>query len=252
MILREGFIKLTIEISTVWLKIDSKIRVLITSVSGLFIAYFLLHPTWFAFEWLREKTDNEVKIILYLLILLLFLFACGFATVNNQFIVELITKTITDRLTGLPNRWQFMEESRRIVARAKRENSYLAIIFMDLKKFKAVNDNFGLVAGDEALICFSSLLKDVIREEDLAARYAGDEFLVILDGPSEDVLMSMYERIKARLSNVSFSFVDYRDNSHLISFSAHIGIQIGPAREKGILQRLIAEADEAMRKSKRR
>jgi diguanylate cyclase (GGDEF)-like protein/PAS domain S-box-containing protein len=87
-----------------------------------------------------------------------------------------------DALTGLPNRRQFEERLKQAMARSSRTNRPMALIFMDIDHFKAINDSLGHGAGDEVLKEFSVRMQGTIRLTDLAARLAGDEFVVILEG----------------------------------------------------------------------
>lgn len=88
---------------------------------------------------------------------------------------------MTDSLTGLANRRVFEEELVKSLARAKRHKGKSAILYIDIDAFKSINDEFGHLAGDEALIQVSKILKDNIRPTDVVARLGGDEFCIILN-----------------------------------------------------------------------
>lgn len=87
----------------------------------------------------------------------------------------------SDALTGLPNRRLLNDRLKQIIAKNKRWESYSAAIFLDLDKFKHLNDEFGHEAGDELLIAVGRRLKLSVRETDTVARYGGDEFVILLD-----------------------------------------------------------------------
>ena len=93
---------------------------------------------------------------------------------------ELARLASRDGLTGLLNQRSFYEELRREIARALRAEGQLALIYLDLDGFKAVNDNQGHRRGDEILTEVAELIRRVVRAEDIAARYGGDEFSIIL------------------------------------------------------------------------
>lgn len=85
-----------------------------------------------------------------------------------------------DTLTGIPNRRFFFEEAQRSIARAKRQRDSMALLIIDLSKFKLVNDHYGHSVGDALLCNFSKRLTQGFRESDFVARLGGDEFAVIL------------------------------------------------------------------------
>jgi diguanylate cyclase (GGDEF)-like protein/PAS domain S-box-containing protein len=86
-----------------------------------------------------------------------------------------------DSLTGLPNRAMFIEELERAIARARRSESGFALAFIDLDRFKHINDSLGHAAGDALLCTMAQRLKGLLRETDLVARLGGDEFVVLLE-----------------------------------------------------------------------
>jgi len=103
----------------------------------------------------------------------------------NMAMTKMAEMSTTDELTGLYNRRYFMEALEREMARAKRYGTSLVMCMMDLDYFKQVNDAYGHTAGDMVLSEIGKILKDCIRQSDLACRYGGEEFAVIL--PNTDV-----------------------------------------------------------------
>lgn len=86
-----------------------------------------------------------------------------------------------DALTGLPNRRLLNDRLNQIILNNKRWKSFSAAVFVDLDKFKTINDTYGHDAGDEVLLGVANRLKACIRDSDTVARYGGDEFVVLLD-----------------------------------------------------------------------
>lgn len=100
-------------------------------------------------------------------------------TVKRQLVLE--HEVAHDSLTGLANRFGAMNHIRGAMARARRSGIPMALMFLDLNKFKEINDTLGHDAGDQALIGFSRRLKSCVRETDIVARLAGDEFVIIAE-----------------------------------------------------------------------
>ena len=133
----------------------------------------------------------------------------------------------TDELTGLINRDAFTRRlDRRILAcRTDRRRHRIAVLFIDLNRFKRINDDFGHDAGDKALTEVSLRLKESVRTEDLVARYAGDEFVVMLENVEDgDNVHRVQQNIEAVLSKPLESV----RSDQLVSVGAAVGAAIFP------------------------
>jgi diguanylate cyclase (GGDEF)-like protein len=106
---------------------------------------------------------------------------------------------LTDGLTGLYNHAYFLQALRREVQRARRHRSSLSVVLLDLDDFKRVNDSRGHVEGDRVLLKAAALVRDSVREIDVAARYGGEEFAVILTETDRDGAHLVAERIRRRI-----------------------------------------------------
>ena len=160
---------------------------------------------------------------------------------------KLIHDALHDRLTGLPNRTLFVDRLEMAIKRAKRHQDYLfAVLFIDLDRFKIVNDNLGHCVGDRLLIAIARLLQQCLRANDTIARFGGDEFTVLLDeiqGISDAT--NIAQRILQQLKS------PFNLEGHSIVTSASIGIVFSSQNYKGASE-LLQNADIAMYRAKER
>ena len=145
-----------------------------------------------------------------------------------------------DALTGLPNRVLLHERLGHAIERAKREHVGIAVMFMDLDRFKAVNDELGHGAGDLLLQLVSQRVKNLLRASDTLARLGGDEFVVLLENASDvDASTRLAGKIVAAISEP----IDL--NGHTVQIGASIGISIFPT-DGADPENLLKRADLAM------
>jgi diguanylate cyclase (GGDEF)-like protein/PAS domain S-box-containing protein len=145
-----------------------------------------------------------------------------------------------DALTGLPNRMLFMDRLENALAGARRKPAKAAVLFLDLDRFKYVNDSLGHSAGDEMLQEIAARLRQCLREEDTVARVGGDEFLIMLrEVASREEVEAAAGRIREWVTR-SFTI-----QSHSLSTSCSIGISLYP-EDGADGETLIRKADAAM------
>ncbi|MCW3478464.1 diguanylate cyclase [Neisseriaceae bacterium JH1-16] len=145
-----------------------------------------------------------------------------------------------DELTKLPNRGLLHDRLKTALARARREQGRLSLLYLDLDKFKHVNDTFGHATGDLLLQEVASRLKQCIRETDTVARIGGDEFVVLLENPHVTEHVSIVER-KIRKAFDSPLQID----GHSLLVLPSIGIAHYPEHGEGE-QQLLKHADDSM------
>lgn len=148
-----------------------------------------------------------------------------------------------DALTGLPNRSLFLDRLENSLARSKRSNNSLAVLFMDLDNFKSINDTLGHDMGDKLLVSVSEVLKTTIRDIDTVSRLGGDEFTVILNDCTPKEAQEVAERILDELSE------PIELGNRKIFTSASIGISFYP-EDSSDTTGLLKSADTAMYKAK--
>jgi diguanylate cyclase (GGDEF)-like protein len=149
-----------------------------------------------------------------------------------------------DHLTGLPNRRLLEDRLTHALARLEREPRPLAVFYVDLDRFKAVNDRFGHAVGDQVLIETGRRLRAVLRPADTAARVGGDEFVLICESMDAALAGSVVSRLGDAFSEPMI--IDDRQVA--------IGVSIGTAFTDSATSNasgLIAEADRAMYRTKR-
>ena len=156
-----------------------------------------------------------------------------------------------DELTKLPNRRLLLDRLERAMLKSKRQNSHVAVLFLDLNKFKQLNDSHGHHVGDLMLIEVARRLRQIVRESDTVARLGGDEFVVLLEGlgPDRDLAenhaTAIGDKIRRSLAQ------EYRWGEIRHQGSASLGIALYLA-ETVHPDELLMAADAAMYESKRR
>ena len=152
-------------------------------------------------------------------------------------------RAVHDELTGLPNRTLFLDRARDAVARAAAGGSAPAVVFLDVDRFKDVNDTLGHDAGDELLAALAARLRGALRDGDTLARFGGDEFAVLCEaahGEAEAVVLA--ERLLAALA-VPFTVSERR-----VFVAASAGVVLGDAGSSA--ESLLRDADVAMYRAK--
>lgn len=153
---------------------------------------------------------------------------------------------LEDELTGLHNRRAFFELGSQMLKQARRRQAPLAILMFDLDHFKVINDTHGHEAGDAVLRRVGQLLRDRVRESDIAARIGGEEFALLLPDTDEREATELADRMLRLLRTIQ---VDHRHS--LIQPTASFGLaMMGPGEQH--LERLLSQADQAMYLSKSR
>jgi diguanylate cyclase (GGDEF)-like protein len=157
--------------------------------------------------------------------------------VEHEILEVLEHRSVTDPLTGLYNRYHFEATLKREVARCLRYQSGLSLLLMDVDQLKAVNDRWGHQAGDQMLVRVAGAIRDSLRGSDIASRYGGDEFAVILPDTDTRAARLVAERMcdKVGASDASIK-VTVSGGVADLSLAA-----TGPAEA-----RLIAAADRAL------
>ena len=150
-----------------------------------------------------------------------------------------------DALTRLPNRALLAENLKFVIERARNHEDYqFAVLFLDLDRFKNVNDSLGHSIGDQLLIAMARRLESCIREVDMVARLGGDEFAILLDGiPSQAEATNMARRIQEKLLS------PFNLSGHEVFTSTSIGISVSSTGYDHP-ENMLRDADTAMYRAK--
>ncbi|MHB8461842.1 MAG: GGDEF domain-containing protein [Vulcanimicrobiaceae bacterium] len=132
---------------------------------------------------------------------------------------ELERIAATDALSGLPNRSAFFEGLRREL----REGNVVALLYLDLDRFKPVNDRFGHAVGDQVLHIVADRLRRAVRAGDLVARLGGDEFAIAIIGDSESDVHGVVETVRSAIQRPM----------RVGTVTTSVGVSIGIARARG-------------------
>jgi diguanylate cyclase len=156
---------------------------------------------------------------------------------------ELAALARTDVLTGLLNRRGLAEALEREAARARRTGATVSLVLLDLDRFKTLNDSLGHAAGDAALVAVAEILRRGLRAGDVAGRWGGDEFgIVLVDLPAE-VAYDVVDRLRSTFTHPSNAVARGRR----VSFSAGVAALSGAA---AVAAELMALADAALYEAK--
>ena len=157
---------------------------------------------------------------------------------------ELQQQASTDALTGIFNRRYFLQLALGELKRANRLNRSLAVVLIDIDHFKHVNDTLGHAAGDQALLAFTKICKENIREIDMFARFGGDEFALLLLEASYEQAYVVVDRIRGAVNAQPISL-----DEKVISITISSGIAHLSDHEEAF-DKLLSQADQALYRAK--
>jgi diguanylate cyclase (GGDEF)-like protein len=162
----------------------------------------------------------------------------------------------TDRLTGLLNRWGWEEATNRLWASTRDQQAHLALLFIDVDRFRCINDSAGHLAGDAVLQAVADALRTAAGQQDIiVGRYGdhgGDEFLVLLPGNLEDAIALAHE-IREEIGSAAVSATTRaRKTTTITNITVSIGIAAGrPGHDLMLFSDLLLNADIALHQAKK-
>lgn len=201
---------------------------------------------------LELRALSKQLIVPLVIAALIILWVAGWST---QYIATLLQKlndqkdklryqAMHDSLTGLPNRALMLERLLATMREVDQSNAELALLFIDLNRFKEINDSLGHHYGDLLLVALSQRLQQLLRRSDMIARLGGDEFAVILGHVSEAEACSIASKINSTIGQ------EIDIEGHVLAVNASIGIALYPVHTPDA-NALLRYADHAMYAAKR-
>ena len=195
--------------------------------------------------WQRWWQHNQPVIIVSLAFLSLFCFVAYRITMLERYHRgELIDQSRCDALTGLPNRAAVEDVIQLCIKMSRAMRHQFTVLFVDIDRFKDVNDSFGHVVGDQLLIEITKLIQGVLRGNDMLARLGGDEFLIVLPMSGPDVTLQIAQRL-LQVFQKTLTVGEYT-----LRVTPSIGIALFPQHGEDV-GTLLQHADTAMYEAKR-
>ncbi|MCE9601842.1 MAG: GGDEF domain-containing protein [Gemmatimonadetes bacterium] len=164
----------------------------------------------------------------------------------NRMRVHLETIVLTDPLSGCFNRRGLNQLAEREVSRAIRGKKHVAVLAIDMDHFKAINDDYGHLTGDEVIREVGQLLRDTAREIDVVSRIGGEEFAILAPDSDDEGAVILAERVLQ-----AFRTHRFRSLPPDRRLTTSVGVAAAPARDDEVAKTLLARADEALYVAKR-
>lgn len=172
-----------------------------------------------------------------------FFWSMGFILMVSQRLRNDLMEVATmDVLTRIPNRRATQSFLEKELSRIQRQQSEFSVLLIDIDNFKQVNDRWGHEVGDYVLIKTAGTFQSIIRKHDWVGRWGGEEFLIILPGPSDAGLLA--ERVRAEIANSKY-------NHGAASFGITVSIGVAGATQQDQIDQILKNADEALYRAKR-
>jgi diguanylate cyclase (GGDEF)-like protein len=209
---------------------------------------FIPELNWYLFVDKREDGDlSDIRRSLYLNLLICLIVTLIVLALLNRVIKryqgQIQTQATLDSLTELPNRRGFDLLAAQAMQEAQREPRPLTALLLDLDHFKALNDTYGHLAGDQVLIGFARDLESCLRHSDIVCRWGGEEFIVLLKDTDGDGGQVIAEKIRQHVERQPYAY-----NGHRLQLTVSIGLTT--LQPDDTLHTLLSRADHAMYRAK--
>ncbi len=222
----------------------------LTVLIALLIVGYLIHTVTY---WSRYTNWQDFIVPSVFFFGAIFVWLTTSLSLQTAFDVRRVTlleqESITDPLTGIYNRRYLDRRLEEEFGRARRYNMPLSVLLIDIDHFKQINDTQGHQAGDQLLTHLGKQLLQGIRDSDIAARYGGDELLVLALNTTASSAAVLAERLRQHIESNQLAITSNPDQQPGIRVSVSIGVA-GLGREVTDSQKLVQFADEALYRAK--
>lgn len=217
---------------------------------SLFILFFIVCYFVFAFNlWLREEDSSTLSVGVSFTLLFggIFAFLVGKLALQTMIDIKHIAilqhESVTDPLMGIKNRRYFDQKICEEVALSKRYKLPLSLILLDIDNFKKINDTYGHKIGDEVLKNIASLILGIVRDTDVAARYGGEEIVIVMPNSGKAEAELLAERLRSIIEKTTVATIDTTQEVVQVTVSMGICSMSHVITDRDAL---IEEADEAL------
>ena len=201
----------------------------------------------FTYENVPYSKSASRTLWLSLSVLLITTFGIQFNRINSNLGNKLQAQAEIDQLTGLHNRRSLMNFLKDELEESKRNDGSISVMMIDLDHFKSINDNYGHITGDNCLKMAAQAMQKCVRNDiDLAGRYGGEEFIVVIKNIDNKKVMNIAEQIRGAIEDTSVSV----DNAQQIKLTATIGVCTLDSGQLSSIENLLEIADKALYKGK--
>ena len=208
----------------------------------LFLALLLPRAFYALSNPINIHSNALIQVLTFLALVMLMIFGLSayLLLMKEQTDKIISTMATVDALTGLSNRYSFLDRADLAFQKHKVEGISLAILFLDIDFFKKINDTYGHSFGDEVLARFGSIIASNLRSRDFSCRYGGEEFLAFLSGVDDVNTMKITQRIMEQIAMTTF------ESNPEFRFAVSVGVIHKVPEGQDTLVEYINKADEAL------